>query len=92
MRLFLGFAFSIVLIASADAACVCRCVDGAMQPLCESSIDLPPMCPATSCALAPPAVAPIQPSVLPPLGATRCSQRQVLNPASNQYEWRTICR
>jgi hypothetical protein len=30
-------------IERADAECVCQCVDGKMQPLCQSSIDLPPV-------------------------------------------------
>ncbi len=91
MRLFLGLIFGILLTASAHASCVCRCVDGEVQPLCESSIDLPPICAATVCPLAPPAVAPIQAPVLPPLGTSRCSRRQVVNPATSHYEWRTIC-
>jgi hypothetical protein len=91
MRLLLGFVFSVLLMASADASCVCRCVDGEVQPLCDSSIDLQPICAPTVCALAPPAIAPIQPSVLPPLGTSRCSRRQVMNPATSRYEWRTIC-
>jgi hypothetical protein len=32
---------------SAGAACVCRCVNGQMQPLCSSSIEVPPICPPT---------------------------------------------
>lgn len=91
MRLFLGLTFGILLTASAHASCVCHCVDGEMQPLCESSIDLPPICAPTVCGLVPPAAAPIQAPVLPPLGTSGCSQRQVMNPATHRYEWRTIC-
>ena len=33
----------------ADAGCICQCVDGQMQPLCQSSIDVAPVCPAAVC-------------------------------------------
>jgi len=49
MRLLLIALFALVLTFESKTACVCRCVDGAMQPLCESSIDLPPICPAAAC-------------------------------------------
>ena len=90
MRFLYGIAFTILLMANADASCVCRCVDGEVQPLCSSSIDLPPICAPTICTIVPPSIAPIQPS-LPPLGTSSCSQHQVLNPATNRYEWRSIC-
>ena len=40
------FALALLLpgSAAANAACSCQCVDGQMQPLCESSVDLPPLC------------------------------------------------
>jgi hypothetical protein len=80
-----------LMTADAWAACVCRCVDGQMQPLCESSIDLPPVCPATLCALPLPLSKPIEPPALPPLGTKKCSPRQVQNPDTGQYEWRDLC-
>jgi hypothetical protein len=91
MRLFYTFAFTILLMANADASCVCRCVDGEVQPLCGSSIDLPPICTPTICSIVPPSIAPIQPTGIPPLGTSGCTQRQVLNPATNRYEWLSIC-
>jgi hypothetical protein len=91
MRLLLALAFGGVLSATAEADCECRCVDGEMQPLCSSSIDLPPLCPTTPCSLAPLSIAPLPSMQLPPLGTSHCSQRQVLNPATRQYEWRNVC-
>jgi hypothetical protein len=38
-------AAAMAAVGSARATCVCRCVDGEMQPLCSSAIDLPPICP-----------------------------------------------
>jgi len=91
MRLLLAAAFVLSLTAESEASCVCRCVDGQMQPLCESSIDVPPICPVMVCALVPPSVRPIQSPVVPPVGTSQCSQRQVLNPSTRQYEWRSVC-
>ena len=91
MRLLLIMAFTVWLMAESQAACVCRCVDGEIQPLCDSSIDLPPICPVTACALVPPSVKPIQPLGNLPLGTSQCSQRQVLNPSTRRYEWRSVC-
>ena len=91
MRLFLGLAFTVLLVGHADASCVCRCVDGEVQPLCSSSADLPPICAPTICGIVPPSVAPIQAPVLPPIGTSSCSSRQVLNPATNHYERRPVC-
>jgi hypothetical protein len=91
MRLLLAAAFVLSLTAGSRASCVCRCIDGEMQPLCESSIDVPPVCPVTICALVPPSVTPMQPPVVPPVGTSQYSQRQVLNPTTRRYEWRSVC-
>ena len=91
MRSLLAAVFALLLTAEAQASCVCRCVDGEMQPLCDSSLDLPPICPLTICALVPPSVEPMQPLGILPPGTSQCSQHQVLNPATRQYEWRSVC-
>ena len=77
---------------NADASCVCRCVNGEMQALCSSSIDLPPICPPTVCPITPPSIAPIQTPRVPPIGTTVCRQAQVFNQRTGQYEWREVCR
>jgi len=91
VRLLLTVVLASLLTAESRAASVCRCVDGEMQPLCESSVDVPPVCPVAVCAIVPPPVRPIQPLGIPPLGTSQCSQRQVLNPTTRQYEWRSVC-
>ena len=91
-RIFLTMVIALAAPAQARASCECRCVEGSMQALCSSSIDIPPICPGTICALPPPSIAPIRTPPLPPLGTSQCTQRQVLNPATQQYEWRHICR
>lgn len=91
MRLGLISGWLLLLVTHASAACVCRCVDGEMQPLCSSSIDLPPICPLTICGIVPPSIAPIAPPALPPLGTSECHQRQVMNPDTRRYEWQRVC-
>jgi len=83
----LGFSFS----GAANAGCVCRCVNGEVRPLCSSSMDLPPICSPSICPITPPSIAPITAPSLPPLGTTNCTQQQVLNPRTNQYEWKKVC-
>lgn len=35
------------LATAAEAACVCRCVGGVMQPICRYATDIAPMCVGT---------------------------------------------
>lgn len=93
MRLILAVAMVALLAAltPARASCVCRCVDGEVEPICSSSIDIPPICAPSICPIAPPSIAPIRPPVLAPLGTTECRQAQVLNPSTRRYEWRRVC-
>jgi hypothetical protein len=71
LRFLLAIIVGLVLAGHANASCVCRCVDGQMQPLCTSAIDLRPICPMGACAMASPSIAPLQPMWLPPLGTSR---------------------
>jgi hypothetical protein len=77
-------------LSSAEAACVCRCVDGEMQPICNSAMDLPPICPPTICPIAPPSIAPIIPPSVPPLGTSDCRMAQVCNMFGN-CRWQRVC-
>ena len=78
--------------APSSAACRCACVNGTMQAVCQSNIDLPPICGASVCAIAPPSIAPIQRPTVPPIGTRSCSQQQVQNSDTGRYEWQTVCR
>ena len=78
-------------VAPARAACLCQCVDGEMQPLCESTIDLKPICPRAVCFPPPPSLAPLNPATLPPLGATACRQAQLCDSYGN-CRWQQVCR
>lgn len=76
----------------AMADCICECVNGSVQALCSSSMDLQPICAPEICPIVPPAIQPIQPPTLPPLGTSSCAPEQVLNPATGQYEWQSVCQ
>ena len=86
------FLFAMLMPAAAQAACVCRCMNGENVPICESTLDMPPLCPPKVCPLAPPSLPPLSAPTLPPLGTRDCTQQQVYNPATGRYEWRQICR
>jgi len=73
------------------ANCVCRCVNGDVQAICSSTLDIEPICPANICPIVPPSIEPIQPLGIPPIGTTDCHQAQVYNPYTHQYEWKTLC-
>lgn len=89
MRYFVALALALIA-APAEAGCVCRCVNGSMQPLCSSPMDMPPMCPPAACGIAPPSIAPIQAPSIPPIGTSSCRQVQVYE--GGQYRWREVCR
>ena len=90
MRLGWFGAFLGLIPVSTFAMCTCECVDGAMQALCEDSEKVAPVCPARDCPTALPSSPPAP--MAPPTGATACRSVQMLNPLSEQYEWRQICQ
>ena len=75
---------------STGSGCSCECVNGQMTPLCSSTLDIPPICTGT-CPLAMPGIAPISSPDMPPLGTKTCSNEQVYNSTTYQYEWRKVC-
>lgn len=81
--------FVTTLIGPAFAACQCVCVNGQMQPLCSSSLDIAMPC-IGICPIAPPAIAPLPSLALPPLGTSYCQNEQVWNGV--RYEWQRVCR
>jgi len=87
------FATTVLLLASfaTHAGCQCSCVGGLPQPVCSSPLDVKPICANRACPPAPPSLAPpIEPRV-PPVGASKCVQKQVLNEKTGRYEWKEIC-
>lgn len=91
-KLLAAIALSLGFVGAASAQCVCRCVDGRVQPICRSSLDIPPICAPQICRIVPPSIAPIPSPGIPPIGTSGCRQAQVFNPITGRYEWRTVCR
>ena len=73
------------------AGCYCACMNGVNQPICSSTLDLPPICPPKVCAIAPPAIKPLDSLRIPPIGTKRCTNEQVYNEYTRRYEWKEIC-
>ena len=93
VRRFLMLVILLVLAPEvARAGCVCRCVNGEVQAICSSTLDIEPVCAPAICPIVPPAIRPIDPPTVPPIGTSSCRSEQVLNPSTRQYEWRQICR
>jgi hypothetical protein len=82
----------IIWHGEARAACTCTCINGSPEAVCSSAIDLRPICPPTICPIVPPSVRPIDTPRVPPIGTSYCTNQQVMNPYTHQYEWRQICR
>lgn len=91
MRLVLTLIFMSLFPGGSVADCVCRCVDGEMQAICEDVLDIAPFCPMRHCPLEPLELKPLPSLRLPPLLTKRCEHKQVLNPRTKQYEWRELC-
>jgi len=83
--------FLAIGVRSAAASCSCQCVNGQMQPLCESAIDLPPICPPAICPVMVPSIAPIHPPTVPPVGTRQCRQARVCDTFGN-CQWQQVCR
>jgi hypothetical protein len=87
----LGLLMVLAVTHNAEAACTCQCVNGQMQPLCSSAIDVPPICPPTVCPIMAPSIAPIAPPTIPPAGTTACRQARVCDQFGN-CRWQEVCR
>lgn len=73
------------------ANCVCSCVNGQNIPICSNSIDVRPVCPPKVCPIVPPSVVPVNTPRVPPVGTSKCTQHQVYNNYTGQYEWKQLC-
>jgi hypothetical protein len=84
-------AANVLVPRSSDASCVCQCVNGEVEALCSSTIDVPPVCAPRVCPIVPPKVEPITPPTVPPVGTSRCQMVQVYDDETGQYVWRKVC-
>jgi len=73
-----------------NAACTCQCVNGQIQPLCQSTIDMPPVCAPTICPIVAPSLPPLPALILPPLGTSQCRQAQICD-TQGKCEWQQVC-
>ena len=92
MKRFLFILPVLFLSCAAEAECICACVNGQVQTLCSSTLDIRPICAPQICPIVPPSIQPIAPPTIPPLGTSQCELKQVLNPVTKQYEWKRICQ
>lgn len=77
--------------SAASAECICQCVNGNMRPICENSLDLPPICPPAICPIMAPSIPPISVPTIPPIGTSYCQQKRVCDMFGN-CQWRQICQ
>ena len=91
LYIFLTLIFWFNLNSLSYSACSCECVNGQVQAICSSSIDLEPICAPRICPLVTPSIKPLDPITLPPLGTSQCTNMQVYNMYTYQYEWKEVC-
>jgi len=93
MKSFISFVIlaGVLLTSNVNADCRCVCVNGEVVPLCDSTLDIEPICPPRICPQAPPSIEPISPPSIPPIGTEDCRMEQVYNEDTGRYEWKKIC-
>lgn len=82
-------ALIIMPAGKASASCQCACVNGEVEAICSSSLDLQPICAPRICPIVPPGVRPIESPTIPPIGASRCRSEMVWT--GQEYEWIRLC-
>ena len=91
MRILVIVALALCAFSSqVQAGCTCQCVNGKMQPLCSSALDIAPPCMGI-CGPVAPSIAPINPPTIPPVGTTSCRQAQICDQFGN-CRWQQVCR
>lgn len=81
----------IALPSWVSADCYCPCINGQNQPICDSAIELRPLCSPRACPLEPPSVKPINPPTIPPIGTETCIQELVWDHNYGKYVWKQVC-
>ena len=81
---------TVALSSPLHAFCVCRCVDGRLQPLCTNTIEVPPVCPVRICPPGPATLPPVVAPKLPPAGTSACRQAQICD-RHGSCRWRQVC-
>jgi hypothetical protein len=89
--LFFAVSTTFVSLRSANAECRCVCMNGSVDVVCTSTFDLKPICPPRVCPNTPPSLTPLEKPRLPPIGTSKCVQKQIFNERTRRYEWREVC-
>jgi len=92
LLLFVIFWFATNFSNPIVAACECVCLNGEVQAICDSTLDIRPICPPRICPIVTPSIPPIDTPRIPPIGTKECKNEQVYNEQSRRYEWQRICR
>lgn len=90
LALVLALAVGLLSSLVASANCQCLCVNGNVEAICSSSIDVEPVCAPRICPIVPPSVRPIDPPRVPPIGTSQCRSEQVWD--GEKYVWVEICQ
>ena len=78
-------------VSNVEAKCVCRCFNGENQPICDSTLDIEPICPPKICPIESPSIEPLDPITIPPIGTDDCYNEYVYNENTGRYEWQVLC-
>lgn len=91
--LLVSIAFLTFASGRANAACewTWDCSTGTCRqiPLCDSTLDLPPLRPPEIAPIPSPSIKPLHRPVLPPLGTRSCDEKYLCNGFS--CRWQTVC-
>jgi len=82
---------TLLLVVNSYAGCRCVCMDGQVQAVCSSTLDIEPICAPRICPIETPSIAPIQTPRVSPIGTSRCVQKNVYNDNTGRYEWKEVC-
>ena len=91
LHLMAAFMVFWIVPAAAMANCVCECVDGQVQVLCENATDRRPYCQYQTCPTVNYSTPPVGSQGALPLGTTSCQPTQVYNWQTRRYEWTEVC-
>ncbi|QDH17402.1 hypothetical protein [Swingsia samuiensis] len=82
-------------LSSAHAECEWKwdCSGGQCRqvPLCDNSIDLPPVRPPEVAPIAPPSIEPINLPTVPPVGTSKCHMANICD-GSGDCHWQQVCQ
>jgi len=67
----------LLIVTNSYAGCRCVCMDGQVQAVCSSTLDIAPICTPRICPIETPSIAPIRTPKVPPIGTSGCVQKNV---------------